>query len=64
MRSIEKSSHCVVVAQPEAGYVSNNKIIRNENQTSSKQFQAGPGENFPTFLAASQPDARAQHGSV
>jgi len=28
LRSIEKSSHCIVVAQPQAGYVWNNKIIR------------------------------------
>jgi hypothetical protein len=50
-----------VVTHPEAAYLSRNKIIRNENQTISKQFQAGSVENFPAFLAASRPDARAEH---
>jgi len=40
------------------------KIIRNENQTISKQFQADPVEDFSAKLAASRPDARAQHDSV
>jgi hypothetical protein len=64
LRSIAKSSDCVVVAQPETGYDSNNKIIRNENQTNSKESQAGFVEDFPAFFAASRRDARAQHGYV
>ena len=37
------------------------QIIRNENQTISDQPQAGLVEDFPAFLAASRPDARAEH---
>jgi len=33
----------------------------NENQTISDQFQASPVENFPAIVAASRPDARAEH---
>src|SRR6476660_682259 len=46
---------------PRSCLPSTNKIIRNESQTISKQFQAGSVENFPAFLAASRPDARAEH---
>src|SRR6478672_9561775 len=46
---------------PRSCLASKNKIIRNEKQTISKQFQAGSVENFPAFLAASRSHARAEH---
>jgi len=63
LRSIEKSFDRFVVTHPEAAYLSKDKIIRNEDQTISKQFQAGSVENLPAFLAASRSDARAEHDS-
>jgi hypothetical protein len=61
LRSIEKSSHCFVVVRREVVELSENKIIRNEDQTISKQFQAGSVENFPALLAPSRPNAPAEH---
>jgi len=62
--SIEKSSNSFVVACPWVPNFKRNKNIRNENQTIPNQFQTASGEDFWAFLAASQPDARAEHGSV
>jgi len=38
--------------------------LSNENQTISDQPQAGHVEDFSAFLAASRPDARAEHDTL
>ena len=40
------------------------QIVRDENQTSAKQFQVETVDDFAAFFPASRPDARAQHGSL
>jgi hypothetical protein len=64
VRSIEKSSNRFVVAQCQVVELSAKQIIRNENQTIPKQFQAGSVEDISAFLKTPRPDARTQHGSV
>jgi hypothetical protein len=64
LRSIEKSSNSFVVESPQVPSFKRNKNIRNENQTTSKQVESGIGEDFSALLAASRPDAGAEHGSI
>ena len=62
--SIEKSSNSLVVACPWVASFKRNKNIRNENQTISRQVEAGSGEDLSAFPAASRPNARAEHGPI
>jgi hypothetical protein len=46
LRSIQKSSDCVVVAQPEAGYISNNKLSEMKNKQIQRNSKLGPWRIF------------------